>query len=70
MHVINVGPINNNPQTSYTLVFGQNVPGRKVLNSLQEVAEMRQECGLTTKENTIETVREAQIKLVALGFSI
>lgn len=67
MHVINVGPISNNPQTSYTLVFGRDVSGNRILNSLKEIAEMREEIGLTTEENTLATVEEAQKKLIALG---
>jgi hypothetical protein len=66
MRIIDVGPISNNPQTSYKLIFGRNVSASKVLDSLKQLAEMREKLGLTTEENTIQTVREAQAKLNAL----
>jgi hypothetical protein len=66
MHIIDVGPISNNPQTYYKLVFGYNVSTDRVLNSLRETAEMREKLGLTTEANTVATVKEAQEKLEAL----
>jgi hypothetical protein len=63
MHIIDVGPIRNNPQTAYKLVFGRNVSMEKVLDSLKEIAEMREKLGLTTEQNTLDTVREAEEKL-------
>ena len=66
MRIIDVGPISNNPQTSYKLIFGRNVSASKVLDSLKQIAELREKLGLTTEENTIQTVREAQAKLNAL----
>lgn len=66
MHIIDVGPISNNPQTYYKLVFGYNVSVEKVLDSLKETAEMRERLGLTTEANTVATVKEAQEKLKAL----
>lgn len=66
MRIIDVGPISNNPQTSYKLIFGRNVSASKVLDSLKQIAEMREKLGLTTEENTIQTVKEAQAKLNAL----
>lgn len=66
MHIIDIGPIHNNPQTHYKLIFGRNVSIGKVLYSLEQIAKMRQSFGLTTEENTLETVKEAQIKLLAL----
>lgn len=67
MHIIDVGPISNNPQTSYKLVFGRNVSVEKVIDSLKQIAEMREKLGLTTEENTVETIKEAQSKLDALS---
>lgn len=66
MRIIDVGPMGNNPQTSYKLIFGRNVSASKVLDSLKQIAEMREKLGLTTEENTIQTVKEAQAKLQAL----
>jgi hypothetical protein len=66
MHIVDVGPISNNPQTSYKLIFGRNVSMSKILDSLKQIAEMREKSGLTTEENTIQTVKEAQVKLQAL----
>lgn len=63
MHIVDVGPISDNPQTYYQLVFGKNVSIERVLNSLKQIAEMREQCGLTTEQNTIETVKEAEKKL-------
>lgn len=68
MHVIDVGPISNNPQTAYKLVFGRNVSPEKVLDSLKQIAKMREELGLTTEQNTLETVREAEQKIKAIKF--
>jgi hypothetical protein len=66
MRIIDVGPISNNPQTSYKLVFGQDVSASKILDSLKKIAEMRERLGVTTVENTIQTVKEAEAKLQAL----
>jgi hypothetical protein len=66
MRIIDVGPISNNPQTSYKLVFGRDVSATKILDSLKRIAEMREKLGVTTVENTIQTVKEAQAKLQAL----
>ncbi len=66
MRIIDVGPISNNPQTSYKLIFGRNVSTSKVLDSLKQIAEMREKLGATTAENTIQTVKEAEAKLQAL----
>jgi len=66
MRIIDVGPISNNPQTSYKLVFGQDVSASKILDSLKKIAEMREKLGVTTVENTIQTVKEAEAKLQAL----
>lgn len=67
MFVIDIGPIeNNNPQTSYKLVFGQNVSFEEVLNSLTRSAKLREDLGFTTTANTIATVQEAQKKLADL----
>lgn len=66
MHVLEIGPIQNNPQSIYTLVFGANVSVAKILASLVESAKMREELGLTTEEITIETVKQAETKLKAL----
>ena len=38
----------------------------KILDSLKKIAEMREKLGVTTVENTIQTVKEAQVKLQAL----
>ena len=67
MRIIDVGPISNNPQTSYKLIFGRNVSAAQVLDSLKQLAEMREKLGATTEENTIQTVKEAQAKLAALN---
>lgn len=64
MHVIDIGPVNNNPQTFFTLVFGDNVSISEILNTLQQVAEFREKLGLTTKNNTIEIIEEAKLKLL------
>lgn len=69
MHIIDVGPISNNPQTSYKLIFGRNVSVAKVLDSLKQIAELRESCGLTTEENTLQTIEEAQRKIEALVFN-
>ena len=66
MRIIDVGPISNNPQTSYKLIFGRNVSVSKVLDSLKQIAEMREKLGVTTEENTIQTVQEAKAKLQAI----
>ena len=70
MHIIEIGPISNNPQTSYKLVFGQNVSVADVLNSLTRSAKLREQLGFTTEANTIATVEEAQKKLANLGKDI
>lgn len=67
MHIIDVGPISNNPLTTYKLVFGRDVSTEEVLRSLKQIAEMREKCGATTAENTIETVKEAEAKLQSLN---
>jgi len=67
MHIIDIGPIKDNPQTFYKLVFGKNVSLSKVLDSLKQNAEMRERLGLTTEENTIETVKEAEQKLKSIS---
>lgn len=66
MHVVEIGPINNNPQTSYKLVFGYKVSADKVLESLREIAEMRQKLGFTTPENTRQTLDEAAQKIASV----
>lgn len=67
MRVIDINPVNDNPQTAYTIVFGNNVSSDKILNYLQSIAEMREELGLTTKANTLETVQAAKNKLKELN---
>jgi hypothetical protein len=67
MHVIDVGPISDNPQTIYKLIVGSNVSVTKALDTLKEIALLREKLGLTTVENTIATVKEAQLKLEALS---
>ena len=63
MHVIDIGPISNNPQTSYKLVFGHKVSIEQVLGSLKQLAEMRQKLGFTTEEHTQQTLSEAKLKI-------
>ncbi len=67
MHEIDIGPINNNPQTMYKLVFGQNVPAKDVLEALTRSAQLRQQLGLTTEANTLATVLEATQKLANIN---
>lgn len=67
MYVIEVGPIKDNPQTNYKVVFGNDVSLSKVLDRLKQAAQLREQSGLTTEANTIETLKEAESKLLALN---
>jgi len=63
MRVIEIEQIKDNPHTSYRLVFGHNVSNDKVLRSLIQAAKIREKLGLTTAENTAQTIKEAKSKL-------
>lgn len=67
MYVIEVGPISNNPQTNYKVVFGDFVSRSQILDSLRQAALLREEFGLTTKDDTLETLKEAENKLLNLN---
>lgn len=66
MHVLKIGPIHNNPSTLYTLIFGKEVPSSKILDSFTQSARMREALGLTTQENTLESLNEVKLKLESL----
>jgi len=63
MYAIEIGPINNNPQTHYKVFFGKDASVDQILAHLQKKAQFREDLGLTTEDNTKKIMLEASTKL-------
>ncbi len=66
MRTIEIGPIENNPQTVFKLIFGAKVKAEKVLASLMQSAKLREAMGWTTHDETSTIIEEATRKLTEL----
>lgn len=60
MIVIEIG---SQKTQAYKLVFGKDVSSEDILEQLKETASLREGVGLTTKEETLEIIKEAKEKL-------